>query len=137
MKPFPGIRLAALAALLLAPAAVLAQDLATRAEALVDAGEARVIEWRRHIHQNPELSYQEVQTAAFIAERLRAMPGMEVRTGLAKTGVKAMLRGGKPGPVIALRADMDALPVEERPGVAFASRVKTQWRGKESFVAHA
>ncbi len=108
-----------------------------RASTLIDAVEPRVIEWRRHIHSNPELSYEEVKTAAFIAEKLRAMPGMEVKIGIAKTGVKAVLRGGKPGPVVALRADMDALPVEEKSGLAFASKVKAQWQGKESFVAHA
>jgi len=92
-------------------------------DALADEVEARVIGWRRHIHQNPELSYQEVRTAAYVAEALRAMPGIEVQTGIAKTGIKAVLTGGKPGPVVALRADMDALPVEERNDLSFRSRV--------------
>lgn len=113
-----------------------AQDLATRAEALAAAAEGQVVEWRRHIHSHPELSYQEVQTAAYVAAALRAMPGIEVRTGIAKTGIKAVLRGGRPGPVVALRADMDALPVEEKGGLPFASRAKAPWFGKESFVAH-
>lgn len=133
MKTFP--RIAFVTSLV--AAAAHAQDLPTRALALADRAEPRVIEWRRHVHANPELSYQETKTAAYVAEQLRAMPGIEVRTGLAKTGVKAVLRGAKPGPVIALRADMDALPVEEKSGLPFASRVKAMWRGKESFVAHA
>jgi amidohydrolase len=108
-----------------------------RAEALVRSGEAHVIEWRRFVHANPELSYEERETSAFIAKTLRAMPGVEVRTGLAKTGVKGVLRGAKPGPVVALRADMDALPVEEKTGLPFASKKKAPWRGGESFVAHA
>ena len=92
-------------------------------EALADEVEARVTAWRRHIHQYPELSYQEVKTAAYVAEALRAMPGIEVQTGIAKTGIKAVLKGGKPGPVVALRADMDALPVEERNDLPFRSQV--------------
>jgi amidohydrolase len=123
--------------LLLLAATAQAQDLATRALELADRVQPRVIEWRRHVHANPELSYQESQTAAYIAAALRNMPGIEVRTGLAGTGIKAVLRGARPGPVIALRADMDALPVEEKSGLPFASRVKASWRGKESFVAHA
>lgn len=122
----------------LGPAAHAADSLLqSRAEALVAKGEARVVEWRRHVHANPELSYEENETAAFVAKTLRAMPGMEVRTGLAKTGVKGVLRGAKPGPVVALRADMDALPVQEKTGLPFASTRKANWRGKESFVAHA
>ena len=92
-------------------------------DALADEVEARVIAWRRHIHQNPELSYQEVKTSAYVAEALRAMPGIEVQTGIAKTGIKAVLKGGKPGPVVALRADMDALPVEEHNDLPFRSQV--------------
>ncbi|MGZ5097151.1 MAG: M20 metallopeptidase family protein [Usitatibacter sp.] len=114
-----------------------AQDLARRAESLIDQVEPRVIEWRRHVHANPELSYEEFKTAQYIAQALRAMPGMEVTTGIAKTGVKAVLRGARPGPVVALRADMDALPVEEKTGLPFASRTKAMWQGKETFVAHA
>ncbi len=127
----------ALASLLPAAAAAQVSPLAARAEALVAKGDSQVIAWRRAIHQNPELSYQEFRTAETVAAALRAMPGMKVQTGIARTGVKGVLAGGKPGPVIALRADMDALPVEEKTGLAFASRAKADWRGKESFVAHA
>jgi amidohydrolase len=106
-------------------------------DALADEVEPRVIAWRRHIHQYPELSYQEVKTAAYVAEALRAMPGIQVQTGIAKTGVKAVLKGGKPGPVIALRADMDALPVEERNDLPFRSQAKAMYQGRETSVMHA
>jgi len=109
----------------------------TDTDALADAVEARVIAWRRHIHQYPELSFQEVKTAAYVAEVLRAMPGIEIQTGIAKTGIKAVLKGGRPGPVVALRADMDALPVEERNNLPFRSQVKAMWQGKETGVMHA
>ena len=105
--------------------------------AMADEVEPRVIAWRRHIHQNPELSFEEVKTSAYIAEALRAMPGIEVQTGLAKTGIKAVLKGGKRGPVVALRADMDALPVEERNDLPFRSQAKAMWQGKETAVMHA
>lgn len=111
--------------------------LATRALSLADASEAQVIEWRRHIHQHPELSYQEVQTAAYIAAALAKMPGIEVQPGIAKTGIKAVLRGGKPGPVVALRADMDALPVLERNDLPFKSTDKAPWLNSEVPVSHA
>lgn len=128
----------AVAALLLIFSAISnAQDLARRAESLIDQVEPRVIEWRRYVHAHPELSYEETETAKYITQALRAMPGIEVKTGIAKTGVKAVLRGALPGPVVALRADMDALPVEEKTGLPFASRVKAMWQGKETFVAHA
>jgi amidohydrolase len=130
-------KLAVAALLLVSSTLVTAQDLARRADGLIDQVEPRVIEWRRHVHSNPELSYEEFKTAAYIAAALRTMPGIEVKTGLAKTGVKAVLRGARPGPVVALRADMDALPVEEKTGLAFASRSKAMWQGKETFVAHA
>ena len=105
--------------------------------AMADQVEAKVIQWRRHIHQNSELSFQEEKTAAYVAAALRQMPGIEVQTGVGKTGVKAVLRGGKPGPVIALRADMDALPVEERNDLPFRSHAKAMWQGKETGVMHA
>ena len=132
------LRKVALTALLAAPLLgaapiVLAQ---VNINAMADEVEPRVIAWRRHIHQNPELSYEEVKTSAYIAEALRAMPGIEVQTGLAKTGIKAVLKGGKRGPVVALRADMDALPVEERNDLPFRSQTKAIWQGKESSVAH-
>lgn len=98
--------------------------------------EPRVIEWRRHLHQNPELSNRETQTGAYIAAHLNSL-GLKVQTGIAKTGVVALLETGKPGPVIALRADMDALPVTERNSLPFASKVKTTYNGQETGVMHA
>jgi len=98
--------------------------------------EEKVIAWRRDIHQHPELSNREFRTAALVAEHLESL-GMEVRTGIAHTGVVAVLRGGKPGPVVGLRADMDALPVTEAVDVPFASKVKTDYNGEEVGVMHA
>ncbi|MCW5619548.1 MAG: amidohydrolase [Burkholderiales bacterium] len=98
--------------------------------------ESRVIAWRRDIHQHPELGNREVRTARLVADHLRAL-GLEVQTEVAHTGVVGVLRGGKPGPVVALRADMDALPVAEEVDLPFASRVRTQWAGKETGVMHA
>src|SRR4051812_19307078 len=85
--------------------------------------EPKVIAWRRDFHEHPELGNQETRTADIIAKHLQSL-GLEVKTGIAKTGVVALLKGGKPGPVVALRADMDALPVTERTPVPFASKVK-------------
>jgi amidohydrolase len=99
-------------------------------------GEARLVEWRRHLHAHPELGNREVETAAFVAERLRAM-GLEPRTGIAKTGVVAVIEGKMPGRTVALRADMDALPVTEEVDLPFASRVTTTWEGKTVGVMHA
>jgi len=98
--------------------------------------EQKVIEWRRHIHQYPELSNQETKTAAYIAEHLKSL-GLKVQTGVAKTGVVALLETGKPGPVIALRADIDALPVTERNSLPFASKEKAIYNGQETGVMHA
>ncbi|WP_397311102.1 amidohydrolase [Parachryseolinea silvisoli] len=98
--------------------------------------EPSVITWRRHLHQYPELSNREVKTAAYVAEHLRKL-GLEVQTGIAHTGVVALLRTGKPGPVIALRADMDALPVTERNSLPFASKEKTTFNDQETGVMHA
>lgn len=98
--------------------------------------EAKMIEWRRDIHKNPELSNREVKTAAKVAEHLKSL-GIEVQTGIAHTGVVGILKGGKPGPVIALRADMDALPVTERNDLPFASKEKTTFNGLETGVMHA
>lgn len=98
--------------------------------------QGRVVEWRRDIHQHPELGNRETRTAALIAEHLRAL-GLEPKTGIATTGVTAVLRGGKPGPRIALRADMDALPVTERTDVPFASKATTTFRGETTGVMHA
>ncbi len=98
--------------------------------------ESKVIEWRRHMHQYPELSNRETKTAAYVAEHLKSLD-IEIQTGVAKTGVVGLLKGGKPGPVIALRADMDALPVTERNNLAFASKEKTTFNGQETGVMHA
>jgi amidohydrolase len=107
-----------------------------RVDALAAAVESKVIAWRRDIHAHPELGNREVRTAELVARHLRAL-GLEVRTGVAHTGVVALLRGSKPGPVVALRADMDALPVTEEVDLPFASKVRTQWAGKETGVMHA
>lgn len=96
----------------------------------------QVIAWRREIHQHPELSNHEVRTAKLVAERLRAL-GLEVRTGVAKTGVIGLLKTGKPGPVVALRADMDALPIKEEADVAFRSVDSTMYNGVMTPVSHA
>jgi amidohydrolase len=98
--------------------------------------EGKVVEWRRDIHAHPELSNREVRTAQIVAEHLRAL-GLEVRTGVAHTGVVGVLRGGRPGPVVALRADMDALPVTEEVDVPFASKVRATYNGQEVGVMHA
>src|SRR5919205_4450225 len=109
----------------------LKDDVAREAQAL----EARVIAWRRNIHAHPELGNQEQRTSALVAEHLRSL-GLEVRTGVARTGVVGLLRGSRPGPVVALRADMDALPVKEMLDLPFASKVKTQYNGQEVGVMH-
>jgi amidohydrolase len=98
--------------------------------------ESKVVAWRRDIHQHPELSNREERTAGLVAGHLRAL-GLEVATGIARTGVVGLLRTGKPGPTIALRADMDALPVVERTDVPFRSTVKSNYRGEEVGVMHA
>lgn len=98
--------------------------------------EPKVIEWRRQIHQNPELSNREFKTAQMVADHLKKL-GIEVQTGVAKTGVIGLLKTGKPGPVIALRADMDALPVTERNSLPFASKVKAVFNDQETGVMHA
>jgi amidohydrolase len=111
-------------------------DLSDRISAAALRIEDKVIAWRRDIHQNPELSYQETRTAALVAEHLVAL-GYDVTTRVGITGVLAVLRGGRPGGVVALRADMDALPVEERVDVPFASQARAQWLGQSVPVMHA
>ena len=96
----------------------------------------QVVTWRRDFHKNPELGNRELRTSKIIAEELRRL-GYEVTTGVAHTGVVAVLRGGKPGPVVALRSDMDALPVTEQGDLPFKSTVKTNWNGQEVGVMHA
>ncbi len=96
----------------------------------------KVIDWRRDFHQHPELSNRERRTAAKVAEHLRAL-GLQPRTGIAHHGVVAVIKGGRPGPRIALRADMDALPVTEQTGLPFASRATDTYRGETVGVMHA
>ena len=98
--------------------------------------EKKVIEWRRHFHENPELSNREFNTAKYIAKHLRKL-GIKVQEGVAKTGVVGILVGDKPGKVVALRADIDALPVTERNNLPFKSVVKSTYNGKETGVMHA
>jgi amidohydrolase len=104
--------------------------------AAVDGVMPKVIEWRRDIHQNPELGNRETRTAKLVADHLKSL-GMDVRTGVAHTGVVGVLRGSRPGPVVALRADMDALPVTERADVPFKSLAKAEYRGQQVGVMHA
>ena len=103
---------------------------------LSDKIEQKVIEWRRHVHQNPELSNREFETAKYIETHLRNL-GISVQTGVAKTGVVGILKGKKPGKVVALRADIDALPVTERNDLPFKSNVRATYNGKETGVMHA
>lgn len=98
--------------------------------------EQKVIEWRRYFHQNPELSNREFNTAKKIAEHLESL-GLEVQTGIAKTGVVGILKGNQPGKVVALRADIDALPVTERNNLSFKSEVITEFLGTKTGVMHA
>ena len=99
--------------------------------------EDQVIAWRRDLHQHPELSNREFRTAALVADHLRNLGFDEVRTEVAHTGVVGTLVGGKPGPVVALRADMDGLPVLEKTGLPFASTATGEYRGEEVPVMHA
>jgi amidohydrolase len=96
----------------------------------------QVVAWRRDFHKNPELGNREVRTAKIIADELRKL-GFEVTTGVATTGVVGVLRGGRPGPVVALRSDMDGLPVTEQVDLPFKSTAKTMWNGQETGVMHA
>jgi amidohydrolase len=98
--------------------------------------ESKVVTWRRDFHQNPELGNREFRTSKIVAEHLQKL-GMDVKTGVAHTGVVGVLKGGRPGPVVALRADMDALPVTEEVDLPFKSTAKTQYNGQEVGVMHA
>jgi amidohydrolase len=120
-----------------APAAALEPSpVAPRIDTVLAANRAQLVEWRRHLHQNPELGNREVETAKFVVERLRSF-GLEPRTGVARTGVVAVIEGGRPGPVVALRADMDALPVTEEVDLPFASKATATWEGHTVGVMHA
>ena len=110
--------------------------LQTKLDQQVAEMEPQVIAWRRHFHQYPELSNRETKTGAYLAEFLKGL-GLEVQYPVAKTGVVALLKTGKPGPVIALRADIDALPVTERNSLPFASKEKVAFNGQETGVMHA
>jgi amidohydrolase len=109
---------------------------AAQIKAASEAIAPKVVAWRRDIHEHPELSNREFRTSALVAAHLKSL-GMEVRENVAKTGVVGVLRGGKPGPVVALRADMDALPVLEATGLPFASKAMGEYLGKPVPVAHA
>jgi len=113
-----------------------AQVMPKNYEAAVKSVEPELIDWRHHFHENPELSNREFKTGAYIAEKLKAM-GLEVKYPIARTGVVAILKGGKPGPVLALRADIDALPITERTPVPFASKVTAEFNGQTVGVMHA
>jgi amidohydrolase len=121
-----------LLALLLPTPSTLDAEIDSRAKAI----EQQMLEWRRHLHQHPELSNREAETAKFIAEKLRGF-GLEPRTGVAKHGVVAVLKGAQPGPVVALRADMDGLPVAEEVKLPFASQAKSEYEGRPVGVMHA
>ncbi|RZJ76290.1 MAG: amidohydrolase [Flavobacterium sp.] len=124
-------------ALLITPLFTLAQsNLKTEAAKKADGITQKVINWRRDFHQHPELGNLENRTAEVIAKHLQSL-GIEVKTGVAKTGVVGILVGGKPGPVVALRADMDGLPVTERVALPFVSKVKTTYNDQEVGVMHA
>ena len=125
----------ALLALAFFPVLALAQS-APDIDAAARDVQASVVEWRRDLHQHPELGNHEVRTAQVVADHLRAL-GLEPRTGIGPTGVVAVLKGSRPGPRIALRADMDALPVTEATGLPFASTVKSEYRGQPVGVMHA
>ncbi len=118
------------------PAQTQAQNLKTLIDERAAELEDKVIEWRRHIHENPELSNREYETAKYIAAHLEAL-GLRVQTGVAHTGVVAILEGGKPGPVVGLRADMDALPVTERTDIPFKSTAIGEYQGNKVGVMHA
>jgi amidohydrolase len=115
-----------------APASPLAAEIDQRTATVMP----KVVAWRRDIHEHPELGNQETRTAALVAAHLRQL-GLEVRTGVGKTGVVGVLRGGRPGPVVALRADMDGLPVVEQSDLPFRSKAKATYRGQEVGVMHA
>jgi amidohydrolase len=112
------------------------QDIYAKIDAAVDKITPKTISWRRDFHEHPELSNREFRTSKIVAAHLRSL-GLEVREGVAKTGVVGILRGARPGPVIGLRADMDALPITERTPVPFASKVTSTYNGQTVGVMHA
>jgi amidohydrolase len=128
--------LSALLVLLTLALTAFTQDRSAEINAAAERIMPKLVEWRRHLHQYPELSNRETKTAAFVEKHLRAL-GLEVRTGIAKTGLVGILKGGQPGPVIGLRADMDGLPVTERVPLPFASKEKGEYNGQQVGVMHA
>jgi amidohydrolase len=124
------------AASLVAGTATASQVDQSKLDELTRAVEPRVLEWRQDIHQHPELSNREVRTAKLVADHLKRL-GLEVRTGIAHNGVTGFLQGGLPGPTIALRADMDALPVTEKVDLPFKSVATSTYRGQTVGVMHA
>lgn len=113
-----------------------AQELPKNFSTMLKAVEPQLIEWRHHFHEFPELSNRESNTGKYIADYLKSI-GLDVQYPIAKTGVVAILKGGKPGPVVGLRADIDALPVVERVAIPFASKVKAEYNGQQVGVMHA
>ena len=114
----------------------LAQDLSSQINNKAAALEIKLTQWRRHLHEHPELGNREFKTSAYIIEQLKDLQ-LEIKTGIAKTGVVAVLKGGKPGPVIALRADMDGLPVKERVNIPYASNDSSLYGSNKVPVMHA
>ncbi len=130
------IKLFALSVVVSGMSFVQASDLSTRVDRELDTLAPRIIEWRRDFHRNPELSNREFRTSKIVAEHLRKL-GLEVETGVARTGVLGLLRGGKPGVTIAMRADMDGLPVVEQTDVPFKSTRTDTYNGNPVGVMHA
>lgn len=133
-KGMKKINLVILINFLVVPA--MAQDINPAIHTKANAIQSKLVEWRRHIHQYPELSNREFKTGEYITAFLKTL-GLEVQTSIGKTGVVALLKGGKPGPVIALRADMDALPVRERVNIPFASKDSGEFLGQKVPIMHA
>jgi amidohydrolase len=121
---------------LLLTGAIAAQAQTSLATDALQRLQPKIVQWRRDLHEHPELGTHEVRTAKLVADQLRAL-GLQPKTGIAQTGVTAILKGGKPGPRIAIRADMDALPVTEQTGLPFASKVTGEYRGQPVGVMHA
>jgi amidohydrolase len=130
------IKTTALLFFIFCTSAITAQDISKTIDAKATALQTKLVEWRRHLHQNPELGNREFKTAAYIVQHLKSL-GLEIQTNVAKTGVVAILKGGKPGPCMALRADMDALPVRERVNIPYASKDSTDYLGQKVPVMHA
>jgi amidohydrolase len=116
---------------------IMSSSVAAQIDAAAEAVEANVIAWRRDLHEHPELGNREFRTAKIVQEHLVALGFDDVRSGVAHTGVVGLLKGALPGPTVALRADMDALPVTEEVDLPFASKVRTTWNGSEVGVMHA